>query len=276
VTSVPVSGFELTGERSALRSLARDLWRSRELVRMLSRQEFFVRYRRASFGMLWAVGLPFVQALVLTVVFSRVIPVGKVPHFAAFMYSGLLPWSFFSGTVSGAATSIVDGQGLATKIYFPRAVLPLVTLGSTFYGFVPSIVVLLGLALVQGVHLGPALLLLIPGTALMMLLSASFCLVLSALNVYFRDIRYIVQAATMVWFYATPVIYPLTRPTPTLRHLIVVNPAAGMVELFRAAFGLADPHWVVALAWTAGWVVVLFALAVSLHRRFDRVFVDLL
>jgi homopolymeric O-antigen transport system permease protein len=241
---------------------------------MLARQDFFVRYRRESFGFLWAIGLPLLQASILAIVFSKIVKIHTGVSYPVFVFSGILVWTFFSACVTGASTSIVDGQGLATKIYFPRAILPLVTVQAGLYGFVPSVAVLIAMALVLGVPLGISLLYLIPGTLLTMLLSASFGLVLSALHVYFRDVRYIVSASIFAWFYATPVLYPLRLAPHLLRRVIELNPATGCVELFRAALGAADAGWHTTVLTSLVWTVVLLMAAAVLHRRFDRLFVD--
>jgi lipopolysaccharide transport system permease protein len=269
-------GFDLTGEATPLRVMARDLLASRQLLVMLSRKDFFVRYRRASFGVIWAVALPLFQAVVMAVVFSRVIKIHTGTNYPTFVYSGLLSWTFFASAIPGASTSVVDGQDIATKIYFPRAILPLVSIGSNVYGFIPGLVILLGFALVGHVSLGLNWLLLLPATVVMVTLTAGFSLVLAAVHVYFRDVRYVVQAALTAWLYLTPVLYPLRKAPGFLRHLIELLPTTGMVELFRAGSVGADPGWLSSLAVTGVWIVGLMGVAAVLYRRFDRVFVDLL
>jgi len=276
VKTAAVEGFDLEGEGSKLRQIFVDSWRSRDLIIMLSRKDFFVRYRRASFGLLWAVGLPAFQALVLAVVFSRLIRFQTSVPYGVFVFAGITPWSYFNSSISSAATSIVDGQSLATKVYFPRAILPFVVIGANFIAFLPAVFVLVAFALVSGVSIGWHILLLIPATLVMLLLTAAFSLVLSAAHVYFRDVRYVVAASLIAWMYATPVIYPINQMHGVIRHVINVNPATGMVELFREAVGVHDPGWAAALPWTFVWMGGLLLVAAVLHRRFDRVFVDLL
>lgn len=271
--TVPV--LELTGEPCPAGSLLAALWRSRALLLMLARKDFFVRYRRASFGVLWAVGLPLVQAVVLVVVFSRIVRITTTANYSVFVLSALLPWTFFSSTLTTASTSIVDGSALSTRIYFPRAVFPLVAVTANLYGFVLSLGVLLAACIVVGAPLGKALLLLAPATVLLVALTAAFSLVLAALHVYSRDVRYLVQAAVVVWFYVTPIIYPLTLAKGLSRWL-AVNPLTGVVELFRAATVGADAGTAAAVWWTLGWTMALATVALVVHRRFDRVFVDLL
>lgn len=269
-------GFDLAGESTPLRLLLPRILASRKLLVMLAKKDFFVRYRRASFGLAWAVVLPLVQALVLAVVFSHILRIHAGTNYPTFVYSGLVPWIFFSATLQLAATSIVDGQDMATKVYFPRAILPLVPIGSNLYGFVPAVLILVGFALVGHVHLGLNWLLLIPATVLMVTLTTAFSLVLAALHVYFRDVRYVVAAALTVWIYLAPVVYPLRMAPGFLRHIVAVVPTTGMVELFRAGSVGADPGWTGSLLVTAAWTAVLAAAAAFLYRRYDRVFVDLL
>lgn len=270
-------GFELDGSSTRVRALVRDVWRSRDLLATLARKDFFVRFRRTSFGLLWAVGLPLIQAAVLAVVFTRIVRIETGGNYGIYVFSGMLPWTFLSGTVNVGATSIVDGASLATKIYFPRAVLPLVTLGANFYGFLPGIaVLLLGVATI-GEGVSSDVVLLVPATILMVLFVAALTLLLSGLHVYFRDIRFMVQAALLAWFYGTPVIYPLDEAVGTLRTILVLNPATGMVTMFRAAVSDTGTTGLgTALVSTVVWTVGLTVLALMLHTRRDRLFVDLL
>lgn len=270
-------GFELRGETTPLRTLVRDMWRSRSLLRILARRDFYVRYRRPSFGMLWAIGLPLINAAVLAVVFTRIVRVETEVAYSAFVVAGVLPWTFFSACLTSATTSISDGGALATKIYFPRALLPLIVVGGNLYGLIPGLAVVVGIAALFGVNPWPQVLFLPVAILVGVLLASAVGLVTSALNVYFRDIGYILQAGTTALFYGSAVFYPVWRvPEGPLRFLVELNPATGMVQLFRyAVIGPADviltPLWA-----TAGWSIVLLVVAVLLHRRFDRLFADLM
>lgn len=271
-----VDGFELRGESTPVGRLLADLWASRRLIAILARKDFYVRYRRASFGLLWAVGLPLFQAAVMAVVFSRVVRIETGVSYPVFLFAGLVPWSFFASTLGTASTAIVDGASLSNRIYFPRAVLPLVTVAANLYGFVISVGILLLLCLAFGVGLGPEVVLLVPATLLLVALATGFGLFAAAAHVYFRDVRYLVQASVTAWFYATPVLYPLDLAPSSLRTVIEVNPATGVVQLFRAATVGSSTGLVTPAAITCAWVVVLLAAALQLHRRYDRVFADLL
>jgi ABC-type polysaccharide/polyol phosphate export permease len=269
-------GFVLKGERTPLRRLVADVWRSAELIRTLSRKDFFVRYRRASFGVVWSVVVPLLQAVVMSVILTRFIRFNEVSPFPVYVFAGTVAWTFFTSAVTAATTSIVDGADLSTKIYFPRAVFPLVSVGTQFYTLVPSAAVLLTASLAFGVAPGPHLLLLLAGLALLMALALSFALVLSALYVYFRDTRYAVQASLIAWFYATPIFYPIGR-TGFAEPYIQANPVTGVVELLHAAtVDTGSGPLAVPVAWTVGWTLALLGCGLFLHRRFDRLFSDLL
>jgi lipopolysaccharide transport system permease protein len=271
------AGFELRGEATPLRALVGQIWRSRDLLITLARKDFFVRYRRASFGTAWAIALPIVQAAILAVVFQKVARIQTPVNYTTFVFTGLLPWSFFSLSLPFAATAIVDGQGLATKIYFPRAILPLASVAGNVIAFLPSVIVVLVVALIFGVGLSWSAFLLIPATLLMIVLTAGFGLCFAATYVYFRDAKYILQAGLLAWFWGSAVFFPLSMAgSGWLRRLIEANPVTGLIELFRAAIVGGDPGWLVALWWTLAWTTALLVAAAILYRRFDRVFVDLL
>jgi ABC-type polysaccharide/polyol phosphate export permease len=278
VDAVNQTVLELSGDRARSIDLIRSLIAHRGLIVTLARKDFFVRYRRAALGILWAVGLPLIQAMVLTVIFTYVfhLPLkGDIPR-SVFMFTGIVAYNFFSTSIVAASTSIVDGSGLSARIYFPRAVLPLETVFANAYAMFFSVIVLLILTVSFGVSIGWHTLLLVPAMLLDILFTAAAALVLSALHVFFRDMRYIVQAALLALFYMTPLIFPLSLAPPRLRNVVICNPLTGIVELFRYAIGGADPQWSTAALVTAGWTVVLLALGIYLHSKWDRIFVDLL
>lgn len=269
-------GFVLSGPVTPIPELVASVWESRQLLAILARKDFYVRYRRASLGLLWAVGLPLFQALVLALVFSRVIRIHTGTSLAVFVLAGMVGWTYFSNTLSAASTAIVDGSGISTRIYFPRVLLPLVSVVANLYGYAITLVILLVLCPVLGVGLGAGVLWLLPATALVVVLAAGAGLVASALHVYFRDIRYIITAAVIGWFYLTPVFYPLRLAHGFVHAVVVANPVTGVVELLRAATAGVDPRWGWTVVVSVAWSVVLVAIGAGLHRRYNRLFTDLL
>jgi ABC-type polysaccharide/polyol phosphate export permease len=277
----PEAGFELRGPSTPPRVMLRELWAARHVLVILARKDFYVRYRRTALGVVWAVGVPLVQATVLAIVFTHVVGVGRgvagsQRGYAVFLYAALVPWNYLANAGPSAATAIVDNVALAGKIYFPRALPVLVTALSAVYPLSIGLILLLGMTVFVGGGVGVSFLLVIPGAALCVLLVVCIGLCLSALHVYFRDIRYIVMAILSVGFYLTPIIYPLSRPHGTLRHLLAIGPAAGPIEIFRAATVGADSSYGFAVLACAGWCVVLGSIGFWLQCRRDRVFVDLL
>lgn len=269
-------GFELRGSVTPIRQLLRELWEKRRLIKLLARRDFHVRYRRPSFGLLWVIAVPLIQATVLSIIFTRVVRFSTPGiSFPVFMLSGITPWLFFSSTVTGSVNAITGGGGLATKVYFPRAILPLVLVRSNLYGFGHRVAVVLAAALVLGQGIGPEVVLLLPAVALMVLLSSAFALVISAMQVYFRDTSFLLGAVMQAWFWGSAVFFPLSRAKGLLRTAMIINPATGMVYLYRSAVVGWPIEWDATLS-SVAWSVALLVFALFLYRRYNRVFTDLL
>lgn len=257
-----------------MRTMLVDLWRARGLTLALARKDFFVQYRRASFGVAWALALPMLQAAVLAVIVPRLVAFQTPGAYVTFVFGGTIVWALFSSSVIAGAGSIVDAQHISTRVYFPRLVLPIVSVLARVYNFLPAAVLLLILTVLTG-SASLRLLLLVPACLLATLLTVAVSAVLGALNVYFRDVRHLAQAALLGWFYLTPVIFPLSA-VPGLRRWIEINPMTGVVEAFRGATVGADPTWLPSVLWTIAWISALAIISLLLYRRYDRVFVDLL
>jgi lipopolysaccharide transport system permease protein len=195
--------------------------------------------------------------------------------FVLFVLSGMVAFTFLSTGFGPGATAIADSAGLTTKIYFPRAVLPLVTVASAGLTLGLNLVLLLVMCPFFGVIPTWRLLLLPLALLLLFALVSALSLVLSAVHVHVRDVRYLLEAASRALFYATPVFYPLEK-VGGLRHVLAANPLTGATELFRAATVGADHGWMPSLWWSIGWTVVLLVVGLELHRRLDRTFSDLL
>lgn len=273
---VSPGGFELRGPVTPTGRLIRDAVASRELLVMLARKDFFSRYRRASFGLLWAIALPLIQAGILALVFSNVVRIETEFFYPVFVLTGTVAWGFFSQTLNAASTAIVDASQMTTKVYFPRSVVPLASVLANAPGLIVNLLILVVMGLLTGMPLSPRLLLLPIAVVVTALLTAFMSLAASALHVYFRDLRYVLQAAMLAWFYVTPIFYPLDDVGGMMRPFVLANPVTGVVELVRAATIGAEAGTDVALVALAGWLVVLGAVSLGLYRRYDRVFADLL
>lgn len=252
-----------------------DVWRHRETLGMLTRKDFQTRYKRASLGLLWAVAVPALQAAVMAVVFSRVVRAGSGNHFALYVMSGVVAYSYLSTSLGPACTAIVDGAGLTDKVWFPRILLVAVPCLSSTVGLLATLIVLVAIMPAFGVGYAPHLLLLIPAAGFLVVFVTALAMVLAALHVYFRDVRFLVQAALLVWLYATPILYP--QPLlGALAPVVAANPLTGIVGIFHlAVLGTGGPT-AADLAVSLGATAVLVAVGAEVQRRYDRLFVDLL
>jgi ABC-type polysaccharide/polyol phosphate export permease len=253
------------------------VWRSRNLLLALAQKDFRVRYKRASLGIIWSVAMPVFQTAIMVFVFSRVGGFGNGLGFnyAGYVLAGMVPWLYVSASIGTATTSIVDASDLTDKVFFPRAVLPLVSPAANLVTLAISTVILVVALPIVGGSIEPRLLLVLPGAVLLGAFTVSLGLALSALYVYFRDVKFMVQAALLAWIYVTPIVYPpsaLKGAGPWLDF----NPLTGVVGLFqRAAVGAPVPS-ARALIVSVLFTIVLGVVALAAQRRHDRLFVDLL
>lgn len=226
--------------------------------------------------MLWALLLPLVQSVVMAAVLGKFIKVQSGVNYPAFVFTGVVAWTFFSTAMNVGSTAIVDSVNLASRVYFPRVVLPIVQVLQNMYAFSITVVIMVVLLPAFGAGFSIREFLILPGIALLVLLAAGFSFIFSALHVFFRDIRYLVGAAILVWFYATPIIYSASSPQVQRIHaLLNINPVSGAIDLFRAAT-VGNTPLLVPLVVSVAWVVGLLVLGIGLQSRFNRAFTDLL
>ncbi len=214
-------------------------WRARELLVQLVRKELKVRYRNSSLGFLWSMLTPALMTVVFTIIFTQVVPV-PVDAFPAFFLAGYLLWQFFQNSCQGAIHSVVGNGDLVKKVYFPREVLPLShVLAQLIHLLLAMLVISPYLVVTRGfgvlVHL-PATLL---AVLLLTVFTSGVAMWLAGVNVVFRDLQELFVVMFLVWFYATPVLYPLALvrsrlgPDHLLVTLLQLNPMTWFVEAFR-------------------------------------------
>lgn len=264
--------LELTPEPVGVGTWARSVFDHRSVLRTLAAKDFKVRYKRASFGVAWAVALPLVQALVLAVVFSRLGLDTEGLDYLGYVLAGVTAWSFASLSFTAGTTAVVDGAVLTDKIWFPRALLVLAPIGANLVGLAVGLGIVTVVQLGRG-QLGVDVVLVVPAVAVVVALTTGLSLVTSALYVSFRDVRFVVQAATLLLFYVTPILYTPERLGGLAGLLLPLNPFAGAVGLFQHAYAGA-PVGGAELAGTLIWTAVLLVAGVVLHQRGDRTFVD--
>lgn len=289
---LPIQAFERVESRSidpdvtvfepvrGWRSLElRELWRFRELVYFLTWRDVKVRYKQTLLGAAWAVLQPAMMMIVFTIFFGRMAKVssGDLPY-PLFVYAGLLPWSFFSTAVAGAGNSVVNSERLITKIYFPRLAIPLATVWAAIVDF--CIAMLLLLAMMAWYRVTPSWqLLLVP------LICAAIALVamgvgafLAALNVAYRDFRYVIPFLVQLWLFATPSVYMSTgggQGSPLVRAAFALNPMTGLVSAFRAAVLNAPFPWA-SFFIEAGVAVVILFVGCMYFKKVEDGFADVI
>ena len=214
----------------------RAMWEYRELLYFLVWRDLKVRYKQTVLGVAWVLLQPVVSMAVFSVLFGGLlkVPSDGVPY-PLFAYAALLPWNYFASSLSKSSTSLVGSAHLITKVYFPRLIIPLSGVLSGLVDFGIAFLVLVGLMVYYGVTPTWAIVLLPAFLLLAVLTALGFGLWLSALNVRYRDINYLIPFLVRVWMYLTPVIYGSTIIPERFRFLLSLNPMTGVVEGFRWA-----------------------------------------
>jgi lipopolysaccharide transport system permease protein len=272
VADAPVTIIE-PGRHGLLAEL-REVFRYRELLYFLIWRDVKVRYKQTILGALWAILKPFASMVVFSIFFGRLakMPSDGVPY-PIFIYAALLPWQFFEGALTRSSGSLVGSANLITKVYFPRVIIPAAGALAGVVDFFFAALVMFGLmAYYQfsphwGLLAVPLLLLL----AWALAVGVGLCL--SAVNVRFRDIGYIVPFFVQMWMFVTPVVYPLSLAPGKYRPFMIANPVTGVIEGFRWAF-LGRPFPGTALLYSTGVAIILLLVAQSYFRRVERSFAD--
>ena len=207
----------------------------RELLYFLTLREIKAKYKQTVLGVSWAFLQPLLLMLTFTVVFSLLteVPTDGLPY-AIFSYCAILPWSFFSGILSRGAGSLIANQVLINKIYFPRDIIPLAVIGAAIVDFVIGAMLFVVLLWFYHIPLTAYGLLFFPIFVIQLLLTTGFILILSPLNVFYRDIGHVLPLLTQIWMFATPVIYPLSVVPESFRAIYSLNPMAGIIDGYRA------------------------------------------
>jgi lipopolysaccharide transport system permease protein len=212
-----------------------DLWRYRELFRVLAWRDLSVRYKQTVIGVLWALIRPFLMMVVFTIIFGRIakLPTDGNTPYALMVFAGILPWTFFSTGLSEACNSLINNEKLISKVYFPRMIVPVATIGVSFVDFLISLGILL-LLMVWYRFVPDLRILALPFFALLAFLaSAGPSLWLTALNVKYRDFRYVIPFVVQLGLYVSPVGFSSSVVPEQWRLLYSLNPIVGVIDGFR-------------------------------------------
>lgn len=255
----------------------KEIWEYRELLYFLTWRDLKVRYKQTSIGVLWAIFQPFITMVVFSVFFGQMLGVDSngVPY-PIFVYTGLLFWQFFSSALSDTSNVLIANQAIITKVYFPRLLLPLSTVMTKFIDFVISAIILVGMMMFYGFMPHGITILVIPILLIITFMaSVGFGLVLAAVNVKYRDVRYALPFFIQMLLFVTPVIYPASI-AGKFSWVLALNPMMGVIQSARAVLlGTTELNWIlIAISLVATFVLLLFGIYT--FKKTERYFADII
>jgi ABC-2 type transport system permease protein len=286
LASLASAPFDIVGARGRgfrdIVASARGIVRRRELLALLVRRDLKARYKDSALGFVWSLLKPLVQFAIYFFVVGQIIGVARgIPDFAIFVFAGLTIFGLFSEIVSGGTASILNNSGLIKKVHLPREIFPLASVGSGLFNFLIQLAVLLVAAVVlSSIHWGWHLLYAPAAVVVMVLYGTAAGLLLAALNVYLRDIQYLIELALMVLLWASPIIYPWSMVRDLLGPSVLLtlytdNPLTLAVLAFQRAMRSPDvaasypPDLALKLAIAAGIGVIAVLLAQRVFARLE-------
>jgi len=251
-----------------------ELWRSRELLYFLTLRDIKVRYKQTLMGVAWVIIQPLMTVLIFTLVFNRFVRLetGSLPY-PLFALSGLLLWLFFANAVTNSTHSLVSNANLITKVYFPRMFVPAASVGAGLFDLAVAFLLLIVLCFYYGVGLTLNVLLLPLFILLMALLALGVGLLSAAVTVKYRDLRHALPFVIQLWMFASPVIYPASIVPEKWKWMVLLNPAAGIIEGFRASLTGRPFDWI-HVSISAAITLVLLICSLYTFRRFEHTFAD--
>ncbi|MBI4008802.1 ABC transporter permease [Candidatus Roizmanbacteria bacterium] len=215
-----------------------EIWTYRDLLYTFIWRDIKVRYKQTLLGIAWVILQPIVSMVIFTVLFGNLakVPSGNLPY-SLFVLCGLVFWQFFAGSISGASDSMISNEAIIQKVYFPKIILPLVSVVTNFVDFMINFTILLLYASVIGYYPNWHALIIIPVAIFISVITASGVgLLLSSMNVKYRDVRYILPFFIQILLFLTPVIYPLSIVSDRNKYLMALNPMTSVIESVRLMF----------------------------------------
>ena len=252
-----------------------ELWQYRELLFFLTLRDIKVRYKQTALGVTWALLQPLGMMVVFSIFFGKL---ANMPSegiaYPIFVFCGLLPWQLFSRSLTEAANSVVMDQRLITRVYFPRLIVPMTSVLAALVDFVIAFVIFVGMMVYYGVLPTTAIWALPLFMILMLMTGLGMGLWLAALNVEFRDVRYVLPFMAQMWLFVTPVVYPSSLLSDKWQIVYGLNPMAGVVEGFRWALLGVGPGPGPLIAVSAGISILLFVTGIIFFRQREKTFAD--
>lgn len=228
-----------------------------------------LRYRGAVLGYLWSLLNPVLMMIVYSVIFSYIVKIG-VKNYPIYLLCALLPWSFFSTSLTAASSSVVDNSNLINKVYFPREIFPIsVIFANLLHLIISMIILLVFLSFMQTKSILPIFILPLAIIA-HVVFTMGIALLLSCLTVFYRDIKYILEIVMMIWFYATPIIYPLSMVPEKLQIFLYLNPMVWIISIYRSILFYGEYPAISVILITYSFSFLIFYLGCHLFQKYDN------
>ena len=241
-----------------------ELWQYRELFYIFAWRDIKVRYKQTFLGVAWVIFQPLFTTIIFTIFFGNLakIPSGNLPY-SLFVLCGLVFWNFFSGALSHASNSLIDNEGIIKKVYFPKLILPLSSVVTTFIDFLVSFILLLVYMLILNIY--PTWMFFLTtflGIIVGAITASGLGLFLSSLNVKYRDVRYILPFFIQMLLFVSPVIYPTTIVRPTNKLFLALNPMTAVIESVRHTISpMGSFDWtLIAISVVSALIIFIFGL----------------
>ena len=254
-----------------------ELWQHRELLYFFAWRDIKVRYRQAILGTAWAVIQPLFNMILFATIFGRLahLPSNGIPY-PIFVYCALLPWTYFSGVMALASNCLTSNASLITKVYFPRLLLPASTALAGLLDFAIASVLLVGLMFYYHMRVGWMLVFSPLIILLMVLLTTGVSMVMAALNVRYRDVKYVLPFAIQIGLFATPIIYPASMIPKRFQPILALNPCWGMVDGFRACLFPNQPIDFKLIGTSTAVAIAVFAFGFYYFKKMETTFADII
>ncbi|PIY79923.1 MAG: ABC transporter permease [Candidatus Pacebacteria bacterium CG_4_10_14_0_8_um_filter_43_12] len=244
------------------------------LLTQLTSRELKARYKQSFIGYAWVILNPLAQLAVYSFVFSMVFksPSADVPY-PVFLFVGLLPWTLFYNSIAQATQSLVQNASLLKKVAFPREIIPYSVIISKLVDFFFSFLVFFGFIFVFKIQLESSAWIFFPLLLLQTAFTIGLSLILSAANLFYRDIQYLVNLVLMLWMYLTPVMYPLSMVPKKYWWVYQLNPMVGIIDGYRSALFGYDLRWEL-IGWSALISLLMFVIGFVLFKKAEKAFSD--
>lgn len=254
-----------------------EIWEFRELLIVFAWRDIKVRYKQTILGATWAILQPLISMFIFTIFFGNFAKIssGNLPY-PLFVLTGLVFWNYFSGILSRASSSLIENEGIVKKVYFPREILPLSTVGGNLIDFGISLLLLVFVSLYFHIVPNISALFIVPiGIIIGTLGAGGLGLLLASLNVKYRDVRYALPFFIQIMIFLTPVIYPTSIMRQSFRYVIALNPMTGVIDAARMVFSGGSEINILILAISGASSLLLFIVGLYYFKSTERFFADL-